>query len=149
MYSLPLVTIFTWEFFHFVSFCTQAAEYVQITNAATENCPMKTSFWTVLSGLFCITVCCINSMRCCHLRIVFFFWADDDKEDDDFDEKTDGEPGRRSRRRMERRDEKDRPLPPLLARVGGNIEVCEAQALQIIDPSPHVKNGATWLKDMN
>jgi len=88
-------------------------------------------------------------MRCCHLRIVFFFWADDDKEDDDFDEKTDGEPGRRSRRRMERRDEKDRPLPPLLARVGGNIEVCEAQALQIIDPSPPVKNGATWLKDMN
>jgi len=52
--------------------------------------------------------------------------SDDDKEDDDFDEKGDGnEPGRRSGRRrgMERRDERDRPLPPLLARVGGNIEV--------------------------
>jgi len=48
---------------------------------------------------------------------------------------------------MERRDERDRPLPPLLARVGGNIEVCETQALQILDPSS-VKNSAIWLKDM-
>lgn len=30
---------------------------------------------------------------------------------------------RRSRRKPERREERDRPLPPLLARVGGNIEV--------------------------
>lgn len=30
---------------------------------------------------------------------------------------------RRRRRGMERREERDRPLPPLLARVGGNIEV--------------------------
>lgn len=54
-----------------------------------------------------------------------FTVLDDDKEDDDFDEKADGaENNRRSRRRgMDRRDEKDRPLPPLLARVGGNIEV--------------------------
>jgi len=44
---------------------------------------------------------------------------------------------------MERRDEKDRPLPPLLARVGGNIEVREEQALQFLDPSCHVKNSAT------
>jgi hypothetical protein len=53
------------------------------------------------------------------------WFPDDDKEDDDFDEKVDGAEGnRRSRRRgAERRDEKDRPLPPLLARVGGNIEV--------------------------
>lgn len=51
--------------------------------------------------------------------------SDDDKEDDDFDEKGDGDLlSRRSRRRLERRDEKDRPLPPLLARVNGNIEVC-------------------------
>lgn len=50
--------------------------------------------------------------------------SDDDKEDDDFDEKGDGDLlSRRSRRRLERRDEKDRPLPPLLARVNGNIEV--------------------------
>jgi len=48
---------------------------------------------------------------------------------------------------MERRDEKDRPLPPLLARVGGNIEVRDAQALRILDPSSPVKNSATWLKD--
>jgi len=44
---------------------------------------------------------------------------------------------------MERRDEKDRPLPPLLARVGGNIEVREEQALQILDPSSPVKNSAS------
>ncbi|XP_065341812.1 chromodomain-helicase-DNA-binding protein Mi-2 homolog isoform X2 [Cloeon dipterum] len=59
--------------------------------------------------------------------------SDDDKEDDDFDEKGDGnEAGRRSGRRrgMERRDEKDRPLPPLLARVGGNIEVLGFNARQ-------------------
>ena len=48
--------------------------------------------------------------------------SDDDKEDDDFDDRGD-EPGRRRRKGTERRDEKDRPLPPLLARVGGNIEV--------------------------
>ncbi|XP_034241985.1 chromodomain-helicase-DNA-binding protein Mi-2 homolog isoform X2 [Thrips palmi] len=59
--------------------------------------------------------------------------SDDDKEDDDFDEKGgDGEGGgRRSKRRPEgRRDEKDRPLPPLLARVGGNIEVLGFNARQ-------------------
>ena len=34
------------------------------------------------------------------------------------------EGGRRRRRGMDRgREERDRPLPPLLARVGGNIEV--------------------------
>jgi chromodomain-helicase-DNA-binding protein 4 len=50
----------------------------------------------------------------------------EDGEDDDFDEKNDAEPGGRRRRRgMDaRREERDRPLPPLLARVGGNIEVC-------------------------
>lgn len=54
--------------------------------------------------------------------------SDDDKEDDDFDEKGDGDLlSRRSRRRLERRDEKDRPLPPLLARVNGNIEVSISQ----------------------
>merc|ERR1719481_536388 len=52
--------------------------------------------------------------------------SDDDKEDDDdFDEKNDdGDPTGRSRRdiRRDMKREKDRPLPPLLARVGGNIE---------------------------
>lgn len=52
-----------------------------------------------------------------------FFFTDDDREDDDFDENN-GETGRRGKRKPgERREEKDRPLPPLLARVGGNIEV--------------------------
>ena len=49
--------------------------------------------------------------------------SDDDKEDDDFDEKLDGELGRRGRRRMDRKEDKERALPPLLARVNGNIEV--------------------------
>lgn len=60
--------------------------------------------------------------------------TDDDKEDDDFDEKnadaTGADLSRRSRRRMERKDERDRPLPPLLARVGGNIEVLGFNARQ-------------------
>ena len=57
--------------------------------------------------------------------------SDDDKEDDDFDEKGEGDLlSRRSRRRLERRDEKDRPLPPLLARVNGNIEVLGFNARQ-------------------
>merc|ERR1739838_701548 len=57
----------------------------------------------------------------------------DDKEDDDFDEKNDNDdPTGRSRRkrRMETKGEKDRPLPPLLARVGGNIEVLGFNARQ-------------------
>ncbi|XP_024084977.1 chromodomain-helicase-DNA-binding protein Mi-2 homolog isoform X4 [Cimex lectularius] len=54
--------------------------------------------------------------------------SDDDKEDDDFDEKT--EDGIKKKRRPERREEKDRPLPPLLARVGGNIEVLGFNARQ-------------------
>merc|ERR1712083_37509 len=52
--------------------------------------------------------------------------SDDDKEDDDFDEKNDPEgPDGRSRRDIarDRKRDRDRPLPPLLARVGGNIEV--------------------------
>ncbi|XP_075715362.1 chromodomain-helicase-DNA-binding protein 3 isoform X2 [Rhinoderma darwinii] len=42
-----------------------------------------------------------------------------EEEDEDFDERTEGR--RHSRRHL--RNEKDKPLPPLLARVGGNIEV--------------------------
>ncbi|RZF43693.1 hypothetical protein LSTR_LSTR010775 [Laodelphax striatellus] len=57
--------------------------------------------------------------------------SDDDKEDDDFDEKNDDGVGVRSKKkRPERREEKDRPLPPLLARVGGNIEVLGFNARQ-------------------
>ncbi|XP_065202683.1 chromodomain-helicase-DNA-binding protein Mi-2 homolog [Planococcus citri] len=53
--------------------------------------------------------------------------SDDDREDDDFDEKDVGEvPGKRGKRKEER----DRPLPPLLARVGGNIEVLGFNARQ-------------------
>merc|ERR1712002_308030 len=59
--------------------------------------------------------------------------SDDDKEDDDFDEKNDNDdPTGRSRRdiRRDMKREKDRPLPPLLARVGGNIEVLGFNARQ-------------------
>ncbi|XP_076265787.1 chromodomain-helicase-DNA-binding protein Mi-2 homolog isoform X2 [Rhynchophorus ferrugineus] len=56
--------------------------------------------------------------------------SDEDKEDDDFDEKNEGDLSRRSKRRIERKDERDRPLPPLLARVGGNIEVLGFNARQ-------------------
>jgi len=58
--------------------------------------------------------------------------SDDDKEDDDFDEKNDDNPDGRSRRDMarERKRDRDRPLPPLLARVGGNIEVLGFNARQ-------------------
>jgi len=59
--------------------------------------------------------------------------SDDDKEDDDFDEKNDADdPTGRSRRdiRRDMKREKDRPLPPLLARVGGNIEVLGFNARQ-------------------
>ncbi|XP_041038495.1 chromodomain-helicase-DNA-binding protein 4-like, partial [Carcharodon carcharias] len=47
--------------------------------------------------------------------------------DEDFDERT--EAGRRPNRRALRND-KDKPLPPLLARVGGNIEVLGFNARQ-------------------
>merc|ERR1719410_1077424 len=57
---------------------------------------------------------------------------DDDREDDDFDEKNDDDPQARNRRdiRRDMKREKDRPLPPLLARVGGNIEVLGFNARQ-------------------
>ncbi|XP_055907342.1 chromodomain-helicase-DNA-binding protein Mi-2 homolog isoform X2 [Eupeodes corollae] len=55
--------------------------------------------------------------------------SDEDREDDDFDERADnGDTSRKAKRRPERRD--DRPLPPLLARVGGNIEVLGFNARQ-------------------
>ncbi|XP_050421569.1 chromodomain-helicase-DNA-binding protein Mi-2 homolog [Adelges cooleyi] len=49
--------------------------------------------------------------------------------DDDFNE-NDGEPGKKLKRKPERKEERDRPLPPLLARVGGNIEVLGFNARQ-------------------
>ncbi|XP_031440481.1 chromodomain-helicase-DNA-binding protein 5 isoform X2 [Clupea harengus] len=42
-----------------------------------------------------------------------------EEEDEDFDERPEGR--RQSRRQL--RNERDKPLPPLLARVGGNLEV--------------------------
>ncbi|XP_016889433.1 chromodomain-helicase-DNA-binding protein 3 [Cynoglossus semilaevis] len=42
-----------------------------------------------------------------------------EEEDDDFDDRPEGR--RQSRRQL--RNDKDKPLPPLLARVGGNLEV--------------------------
>merc|ERR1712227_794045 len=57
---------------------------------------------------------------------------DDDREHDDFDEKNDDDPQARNRRdiRRDMKREKDRPLPPLLARVAGNIEVLGFNARQ-------------------
>ncbi|KAI1301466.1 Chromodomain-helicase-DNA-binding protein Mi-2 -like protein [Halotydeus destructor] len=49
-------------------------------------------------------------------------------DDDDFDENKEEKLGRRKGRGE--RSEKDRPLPPLLARVGGNIEVLGFNARQ-------------------
>lgn len=51
--------------------------------------------------------------------------SDEERDDDDFDDK-DGDV--RRKKRMDR--ERDRPLPPLLARVGGNIEVLGFNARQ-------------------
>merc|ERR1711981_874879 len=55
--------------------------------------------------------------------------SDDDGGDDDFDQNGDPDMAMRRRRGMGR-PEKDRPLPPLLARVGGNIEVLGFNARQ-------------------
>ncbi|XP_015781829.1 chromodomain-helicase-DNA-binding protein Mi-2 homolog [Tetranychus urticae] len=49
-------------------------------------------------------------------------------DDDDFEEKTEEKTGRRKGRNE--KTEKDKPLPPLLARVGGNIEVLGFNARQ-------------------
>ena len=56
--------------------------------------------------------------------------SDDDKEDDDFDEKNGDDPNRRRDMKAQSRRDRDRPLPPLLARVGGNIEVLGFNARQ-------------------
>merc|ERR1712012_1362914 len=57
--------------------------------------------------------------------------SDDDNEDGDFDN-NDDDPAGRNRRdiRRDMKKEKDRPLPPLLARVAGNIEVLGFNARQ-------------------
>merc|ERR1719327_2431044 len=68
-----------------------------------------------------------------HYNSDFSLPSDDDKEDDDFDDKNDPEgPDGRSRRDIarERKRDRDRPLPPLLARVAGNIEVLGFNARQ-------------------
>ncbi|XP_055383518.1 chromodomain-helicase-DNA-binding protein Mi-2 homolog isoform X2 [Condylostylus longicornis] len=57
--------------------------------------------------------------------------SDQEGEDDDFDERNEnGDISRRAKRRLERREDRDRPLPPLLARVGGNIEILGFNARQ-------------------
>ncbi|KFW66512.1 Chromodomain-helicase-DNA-binding protein 5, partial [Pygoscelis adeliae] len=50
-------------------------------------------------------------------------------EDEDFEERPEGQSGRRQSRRQLKSD-RDQPLPPLLARVGGNIEVLGFNARQ-------------------
>ncbi|KAK7482613.1 hypothetical protein BaRGS_00026112 [Batillaria attramentaria] len=50
-----------------------------------------------------------------------------EEDDDDFEENKDGD---QTRGRSRRRNEKDRPLPPLLARVNGQIEVLGFNARQ-------------------
>lgn len=57
-----------------------------------------------------------------------FSLPSDNDGDEEFDEKNE-DGSRRSKRRGERSD-RDRPLPPLLARVGGNIEVLGFNARQ-------------------
>merc|ERR1712012_141565 len=57
--------------------------------------------------------------------------SDDDNEDGDFDNNDDDPTGRNRRDiRRDMKKEKDRPLPPLLARVAGNIEVLGFNARQ-------------------
>ncbi|KAK4311657.1 hypothetical protein Pmani_016856 [Petrolisthes manimaculis] len=58
-----------------------------------------------------------------------FSMPSDNDNDEEFDEKNENDGNRRSRRRGDRND-RDRPLPPLLARVGGNIEVLGFNARQ-------------------
>ena len=54
----------------------------------------------------------------------------DQEDDDDYNKMDDADGGRGGRRRHRDPREKDRPLPPLLARVGGNIEVLGFNARQ-------------------
>uniref|UniRef100_T1JDG0 Uncharacterized protein n=1 Tax=Strigamia maritima TaxID=126957 RepID=T1JDG0_STRMM len=56
--------------------------------------------------------------------------TDDDEEDDDFEERNEGNERRGRKRGSGMGSEKDKPLPPLLARVGGNIEVLGFNARQ-------------------
>jgi len=62
-----------------------------------------------------------------------FSMSDDDNDDGDFDDRNgdiDTPAGRRGRGQRGGDKPKDRPLPPLLARVGGNIEVLGFNARQ-------------------
>uniref|UniRef100_A0A6G1S543 Chromodomain-helicase-DNA-binding protein 4 n=2 Tax=Aceria tosichella TaxID=561515 RepID=A0A6G1S543_9ACAR len=55
--------------------------------------------------------------------------SDDNEDDDDFEDRSEGGSGERRRGRMGR-DERDRPMPPLLAKVNGSIEVLGFNARQ-------------------
>ncbi|XP_022256025.1 chromodomain-helicase-DNA-binding protein Mi-2 homolog isoform X1 [Limulus polyphemus] len=55
--------------------------------------------------------------------------SDDNEDDDDFEEKNE-EKSTRGRKSRGGQNDKDKPLPPLLARVGGNIEVLGFNARQ-------------------
>ena len=59
------------------------------------------------------------------------FSGENDEEDDDFDENKEGGQRRRGK------GQKDRPLPPLLARVNGQIEVLHHYLLYIAPTSIH------------
>ncbi|MGH0187514.1 UNVERIFIED_CONTAM: hypothetical protein FKN15_025133 [Acipenser sinensis] len=64
-----------------------------------------------------------------------------EEEDEDFDERPEGR--RQSRRQL--RNDKDKPLPPLLARVGGNIEKRLSQADQHLGSSAFISVTETKL----
>ena len=59
--------------------------------------------------------------------------SDGENDDDDYDKNDEGnDRNRRGGRGGRDPREKDRPLPPLLARVGGNIEVLGFNARQVM-----------------
>ena len=67
--------------------------------------------------------------------------SDGENDDDDYDKNDEGnDRNRRGGRGGRDPREKDRPLPPLLARVGGNIEVLGFNARQVRNFKGHIIN---------
>ena len=74
--------------------------------------------------------------------------SDGENDDDDYDKNDEGnDRNRRGGRGGRDPREKDRPLPPLLARVGGNIEVLGFNARQVRNFEGQIINFAHFWGD--
>uniref|UniRef100_A0A3Q2CK44 Chromodomain helicase DNA binding protein 3 n=1 Tax=Cyprinodon variegatus TaxID=28743 RepID=A0A3Q2CK44_CYPVA len=88
-------------------------------NDAAQEDQGNEPLWTLRETAQIITPCAVSEWHADISDNQSEYSVGSEEEDEDFDDRPEGR--RQSRRQL--RNEKDKPLPPLLARVGGNLEV--------------------------